>query len=478
LIFLLGEERSSRLPTFVSVSIYFVVSVVLWRRLRRPEVPRRVGWAIPLVDAPVVSVGLVLQTSTVDAALGLMNATAIMLTLMVLSLASLSRPAILTTALVVLTPVVYRLHALDLLLATPALLVGWGVTTFVLLFVVVRLRHLVQQARADRLLGKYVLGRRLGSGGMAEVFEATMLSEGVERRVAVKKILPTHVTRPESIELLRREAQVGLWLRHPGVVQVLDSGHHGGTWFIAMEFVDGVSLKDVLADGATRGRALPLVAIVHLARQLAEALDYVHTRTDSRGAPMGLVHRDLNPPNILLARDGQVKLSDFGIALSLTQERLTETGVVRGKAGYTAPEQLKGLSTDARVDLFALGVTLWECVVGKRLFSATSDVALLRQCLEQPLEPPSARRAGVPPVLDALIMRLLAREVEQRTPSAMEVLRELTRLPPELLDPQAGRAALASLVSTVRVEPRRGTETSTASLEPASVVTKTSDFAA
>lgn len=458
--FLLTEERASRLPTFVSVAIYFVVSVGLWWALRRPQLtPRLAGWAIPLVDAPVVAVGLIFQTASVDPAIGLMNATAIMLTLMVLSLTSLSRPAIITTAVIVLVPVVYRLGVLHQLRAMQALMVGWGVTTFVLFSVVVRLRHLVHQARAEQLLGRYVLGRRLGSGGMAEVFEATMMTEGGgERRVAVKKILPTRLSQPESVELLRREAEVGLWLRHPGVVQVLDYGQHRDTWFMAMEFVDGVSLKDVLVDRKEKGEALPLTVVVHLARQLAEALDYVHTRLDSRGALMGLVHRDLNPPNILLTRDGQVKVSDFGIALSLSQERLTETGVVRGKAAYTAPEQLKGLPTDARVDLFALGVTLWECVAGERLFSATSDLVLLRQVLEKPLEAPVLLRPEVPPALDALILHLLEREPDRRTASAVEVLRDLMKLPPELLDPRQGRAALVTLVAELKAQPRADAE--------------------
>jgi len=301
------------------------------------------------------------------------------------------------------------------------------------------------------LLGKYVLGRKIGMGGMAEVFEATYSPEGgFERRVAVKRIALNFADDKAALALFRQEAEVGALLAHPSVVQVLDFGTHQGVSFLAMEYIDGVSLKELIGYQRSVGEQLPIALVTHVAWQITEALDYIHTRISNTGRVLNLVHRDLNPPNIMLTIVGDAKLADFGIALIAGQERLTQAGVMRGKLGYAAPEQISSTVFDGRADLFALGLTLHEALVGNRVFRADSEIELMKLVLEAPILPPSALRADVPPQLDAVVMGLLERNLERRTPSASELRRQLLELPRELLDVRSGRKVLSGAVAEAR----------------------------
>ena len=199
---------------------------------------------------------------------------------------------------------------------------------------------------------------------------------------------------------------------------------------------------------------------------VSEATDYIHTRTSPTGTQLKLVHRDLNPPNILVSRIGEVKLGDFGIARASTSEQLTAAGVLRGKVSYAAPEQLLDQPYDSRADLFSLGVTLHETLTAKRLFTGESDVAIFKACLEGPIPRPSELRGDVPPALDAIVMGLLERRLEARTQSAHEVVTKLAALPPELADLKLGQQQLAELVARARVElgePSRATPAPAAS---------------
>ncbi|HSP79001.1 MAG TPA: serine/threonine-protein kinase, partial [Myxococcaceae bacterium] len=294
--------------------------------------------------------------------------------------------------------------------------------------------HLVRKAeealraiREKDVMGKYFLHERLGAGGMAEVFRATYSPEGgFEKQVAVKRVLPAYADNEEFLTLFRREAELGSLLIHPNIVQVLDLGRHGDTVFLAMEYVDGMPLSVLLRRLPLK--RLPPAAVGYLGAEMAAALAYVHGRTGPRGEPLGLVHRDFNPPNILLSRIGEVKLSDFGIARAATHVSLTQGQMVRGKAGYMAPEQAFGKPLDGRADLFALGLSLHEALTGQPVLHGNSEVELMVASTQQEIRPPSAFVPGISPALDAIIMGLLQHEPEQRTPSGEVLQRQLMAL--------------------------------------------------
>jgi eukaryotic-like serine/threonine-protein kinase len=295
-------------------------------------------------------------------------------------------------------------------------------------------RHLVRKAeealRAVRerdVMGKYLLHERIGAGGMAEVFRATYSPEGgFERTVAVKRILPAYSASRDFLTMFRREAELCAMLNHPNIVQVLDLGRHQGTFFLVMEHVDGCSLETLLERLSTH--RLPPSAVAYLGAEMAGALDYVHTRVSHSGEPLALVHRDVNPPNMLLSRIGEVKLSDFGIARAATHASLTMHGGVRGKAGYMSPEQAMSKPIDGRTDLYALGLTLHEALTGQRALQGGSVDALMQAAAFQTVAAPSTLVPGVPPELDAVILGLVQPDLERRTPSAGELRRQLLTL--------------------------------------------------
>ncbi|WP_083681796.1 serine/threonine-protein kinase [Archangium sp. Cb G35] len=298
--------------------------------------------------------------------------------------------------------------------------------------------------RAKDLLGKYFLHERLGVGGMAEVFRATYSPEGgFEKVVAIKRILPAYAEDEDFVTLFRREAELGSLLNHPNLIQVLDVGRFKDTYFMAMEYIDGLSLRELLKSHGP----LPPEVVAYIGAELGDALDYVHRRTSSNGVPLRLVHRDVNPPNILLSRIGEVKLGDFGVARAGIHVRLTQADRVRGKLGYLAPEQARGEPFDGRADLFALGATLHEALTGQPLFKGGEDIAeRLKPTPPSSLLPPSAFRPDVPPALDAAIMDLLQWRNEERTPRGQRLREQLCALTGAHAPYPHGQLALARLI--------------------------------
>ncbi|PTL83862.1 serine/threonine-protein kinase [Vitiosangium sp. GDMCC 1.1324] len=297
--------------------------------------------------------------------------------------------------------------------------------------------------RAKDLLGKYFLHERLGVGGMAEVFRATYSPEGgFEKVVAIKRILPAYVEDEDFVMLFRREAELGSLLNHPNIVQVLDVGRFGDTYFMAMEHIEGLSLRELLKSQGP----LPPAVVAYIGAELGGALDYVHRRTSSDGVPLNLVHRDVNPPNILLSRIGEVKLGDFGVARAAIHVRLTRVDRVRGKLGYMAPEQVRGESFDGRADLFALGLTLHEALTGQRVFQREDASDTVRKEPPSFLVPPSVVRPEVPPAVDAAVMGLLRWPVVERTPRGQVLREQLCGLAGELAPYPHGQRELARLV--------------------------------
>jgi serine/threonine-protein kinase len=307
----------------------------------------------------------------------------------------------------------------------------------------------LRAVRSQDLMGKYFMHERLGAGGMAEVFRATYSPEGgFEKIVAVKRVLPGIAEAADGrlfVDMFREEARLCAQLSHPNVVQVLDAGRFGGRYVLTMEFVDGVSLHRVIHRA---GRPMPLSAIAFVGAELAAALDYIHARVDNAGASLGLVHRDVNPPNVLVSRLGEVKLADFGIAHAVNRATL-DPDRVYGKLGYLAPEQLHAEAIDGRADLFALGLTLYEMVKGKPMFrgAALDEVDDLRN-------PEVELGDVVPGELRRLIADLLAADPAHRPATGALVRARLVALAGDAAPFPSGQIELAKLVkSAVQAAP-------------------------
>ena len=253
--------------------------------------------------------------------------------------------------------------------------------------------------------GPYTLVRRLAFGGMAEVFLAEKRGpSGFAKQVALKRILPHLASDKNFVAMFTDEAKLASQLNHPNIAQIFDFGHVKNVYYIAMEYVDGVDLQRLLAPNSR----LTVAETAWLGEQVAQALAYAHQARSVRGQPLHLVHRDVSPQNIMITRQGAVKLMDFGIARAAQRLAHTQTGVVRGKVAYMAPEQARGEPVDARGDQFALGVVLWECFNGRRLFSGASDLQILQAVLA--CEIPRTEHAP----LNAVLQRALAKDPSAR----------------------------------------------------------------
>jgi serine/threonine protein kinase len=255
-----------------------------------------------------------------------------------------------------------------------------------------------------RAFGRYELLRPIARGGMAEVYLARRRgAAGVEKRLVIKRIRPERSASPRLLELFVREARLSMALTHQNIVPVFDFGRAGDELFLAMEHVEGHDLGAALARAARRAQAIDPVLAAFVAAECCQALDYAHTRTDAEGVPLGVVHRDVTPRNVLLSTAGEVKLVDFGVA-SLSGETGGGTGGrVRGTPAYMAPEQARAEAVDGRADLFALGVILWEALSNRRARGGEPP-----QVLEQ------ARRGELPP-LPADVPEALVRVVVRAT---------------------------------------------------------------
>ncbi len=267
--------------------------------------------------------------------------------------------------------------------------------------------------------GRYLLLERVAVGGMAEVFLAVP-REGAARPLAVKRMLPTLAEDRELVTLFLDEARIAVQLSHPGIVPVHDLGRHGDAYFIAMEYVPGVTLRALLDRLRAGGARLAPTLAAYVAARTADALDAAHRTRDAAGAPLHLVHRDVSPANLLLGLDGTVRLIDFGIAQAATRGRRADP-VLRGKFAYMSPEQVRGLPLDRRSDVFALGAVLHEMLTGRRLFTGASELAVMEKVRSAEVRPPSEVCPAVPPGLDAVVLRALAREPEARHAWASEL---------------------------------------------------------
>jgi len=260
--------------------------------------------------------------------------------------------------------------------------------------------------------GRYTVVRKLGAGGMANVYLAE--DQELGRRVAIKILNDRHANDDQFVERFRREAKNAAALSHPNIVSIYDRGEAEGTYYIAMEFIDGRSLKELIV---SRGPA-PLTVSVEYARQILSALRFAHRH--------GIVHRDIKPHNALVDAEGRVKVTDFGIARAGTSQ-MTEAGSIVGTAQYLSPEQARGTNVDPRSDLYSLGIVLYELLTGTVPFNGDTPVEIAMKHLSTLPEPPSAKRSDIPRDLDLIVMRALAKDPDDRYQSAEEMDADLER---------------------------------------------------
>jgi len=267
-------------------------------------------------------------------------------------------------------------------------------------------------------LGKYQLLRKLATGGMAEVFLAkTDGPMGFEKMLVIKRILPHLAEDPRFVEMFLGEAKLAARLNHPNLVQLFDFGEAEGSYFIAMEYIDGPTLRLLLARSRDLRSPLSLTLAARIVSSAAEGLAYAHDYRDPvTDEPLHLIHRDVSPDNILLSRSGAVKLVDFGIAKARGQSHHTQAGTVKGKVAYMAPEQLRGEPLDRRVDLYSLGVVLYELCTGRMPFEANSDASMVRSVLYDAAIPAVKRVPTLPRTLQSILERLLVKDRNSRYP--------------------------------------------------------------
>jgi serine/threonine protein kinase len=289
-----------------------------------------------------------------------------------------------------------------------------------------------------RPIGRYEPIRRLAVGGMAEIYLARLRGvgiEGFEKLVVLKRILPQHALDPELLRMFLDEARLSATLTHPHITEVYDVGSDGDAPFFAMEYVHGANLRELMRAHAHARRAtdvatdvhtpvpLELVHAIGVVADAAAGLHYAHERLGPGGEPLGIVHRDVSPSNVLVSYDGAVKVSDFGIAKWAFQRTQTQEGTLKGKFAYMSPEQCRGRPVDRRSDVFALGTILYELTTGAAPFSGDSDLEILNRIATGAATPPAwpeareKEKGPYPPALAAIVMRALAPDPEDRYPT-------------------------------------------------------------
>jgi serine/threonine-protein kinase len=317
--------------------------------------------------------------------------------------------------------------------------------------------------------GRYVIGDEIASGGMATVHLGRMVGDaGFARTVAIKRLHPELAKDPEIVAMLIDEGRLSARIHHLNVVTTLDVVAGGGDLFVVMEYVHGESLSALIRAAIRRRTKLPPRVAGAIVAGALRGLHAAHEAKDARGEPLGVVHRDVSPQNILVGSDGVARVLDFGIAKAAGSAHVTQDGRIKGKFGYMPPEQLLGEVLDRRADIYAAGVVLWEALVGARLFAQKGEAPDVSRLLDPKVDPPSARVPTLPRAYDAVVLRALAREAGERYPTALAMAEAIEACAPvappsevgawvvevagELLADRAERAAAieARLVKGVR----------------------------
>jgi len=285
-------------------------------------------------------------------------------------------------------------------------------------------------AELPKAFGKYTLLTRLATGGMAELYIALLRAEfGFQKPVVVKCLLPFLHKDTRFITMFLDEARTASTLSHPNIVQMFDAGEVDGTFYIAMEFIEGLDLRSLIRQrGYGEKAAIPVEHAIYVINEVLAGLEYAHQKRDFSGAPLRIVHRDISPQNLIVTFGGHVKIVDFGVAKSAVQlGEKTGVGQLKGKLGYMSPEQARGQTIDWRSDLFSVGVVLCELTTGYRVFKGEHEVETLRKIWSSDFIPPSQIRPDYPPELEAIILRALAADRRQRYQSARELQIDLLK---------------------------------------------------
>lgn len=280
--------------------------------------------------------------------------------------------------------------------------------------------------RTGDRLGPFTLDRRIAVGGMAEVWTTERPPRGAP--VALKVMLPTLASDPEFRVMFRDEVRLARRLKHPNIIRIHHAYEVGDTAFLAMELIEGIDLRRLLLRLSQAGQWMPVPLVLAVGRSLARALDYAHNLGNEVGQPLRIVHRDVSPHNVMLARDGRIKLLDFGIARAAERLTRTQTGVVKGKLAYMAPEQALATKVGPAADIFATGVVLWETLAMQRLFRGRDDADTLEKVLQAEIRPVRDANPVVPRPAAALVHRMLERNAEARPRSMADVEISITAI--------------------------------------------------
>lgn len=316
------------------------------------------------------------------------------------------------------------------------LFISGVVLVTLLLSVILVVRDRTSKAKALKIrkelkgmtrIGPYLLIDKIAQGGMAELFLADYEREdGFRRTVAVKKVLPHLAENSEFIKMFIREARLAAMLQHPNIVQTVDFGKIQNAYFIAMDYIRGKNLAEIMA---MLKEGLAVDQAVFIVSQVCMGLHYSHSKKDDKsGKPLNIVHRDISPQNILISLEGEVKISDFGISKARSEPSLTQAGVIKGKLSYLSPEQALGQTVDHQADIYALGIVFYEILSGKRLYRFSSDVEAIRSIPEMEIDPIKKLRPDIPVELNSIVMKCLEKDKKLRYQSAQEFLDDLIAL--------------------------------------------------
>ena len=269
--------------------------------------------------------------------------------------------------------------------------------------------------------GRYQLLKKIASGGMGQVLLAKKGQDDFEKLVVLKRILPHLVEDEEFFTMFRDEAKITMRLDHPNIARINEFGVEAGVHYIEMEYVAGEDVRRIEKRAAAASKGIPIGIILRIIADAAAGLDFAHKAKDAKGMPLGLVHRDVSPQNILVGFDGSVKLIDFGVAKAAGRAQHTATGILKGKFPYMSPEQAEGTDLDCRSDVFALGIVLWEQLTGRRLFKGENDIATQRLVRACQVPAPSSVEPSVPSGLDPISLKALAKDPKDRFQDAAEL---------------------------------------------------------
>ena len=283
----------------------------------------------------------------------------------------------------------------------------------------------------EQEFGTYLLLKKLTAGGMGEIFLAKRRGpEGFEKLVVIKRLLPQFCSDPRFIANFLNEARLAAQLRHPNITQIYDLGKMDETYYICMEYVDGPNLREFIRAHNQATEPLPISAAVWICAKIFNALDYAHERAETEGRPLNIIHQDISPPNVLLSREGEVKLTDFGLAKATLSGEETTMGILRGKFPYMSPEHVAGHPQEKPSDIYATGVILFELLTGVPPFRETgSPLKLLSDIRFNPAPDPRRFRNDIPEALCDLLVRLLAKDPDDRPENAHQALSVLETLP-------------------------------------------------